>query len=151
MNLYPNLGVVIVGCVTLLVACLSSGRAFDREKAIERGRADAAQSAPEFGIIESRIDSLDAELITRGEAEERFGGREKSPADAKYVWWVEVNGKFVFESMPNLSGRPIFETDRRQFVYDAESGEMIMSGSIETPRLIGTTPFPTTSAITPTP
>ena len=150
MYRYSFLALVFFGCVALLGACRSSGPTFARQMAIEQGREDAVQSAPEFGVIESRIDSLDAELITRGEAEERFG-QAKSPEGAKYVWWVEVKGKFVFESMPSPSGRPIFEIDRRQFVYDSETGEMIMGGSIETPRLIGTTPLPATTAFPPTP
>lgn len=48
--------------------------AFTREQAIATAREDALRSAPEVGITEARIDSVEAELITLKEADRRFGG-----------------------------------------------------------------------------
>jgi heme A synthase len=47
---------------------------FSREEAIEKATTDVKRSRPEYMPLETRIDSVEAELITLGEADDRRGG-----------------------------------------------------------------------------
>lgn len=142
-------GVVLVGCaLPTFSPTTTPAEEMTREQAMQRASGDAKLSAPEFGLVEARIDKVDAEMILRTEAEQRFGGFAPGIDANQKVWWVTVKGKFVYESMPTPDGRPFYETDNRVFVYDRATGALIMSGGLGASKFLGATPFPPTATVT---
>ncbi len=119
---------LIIGCQTIGVTPLP----FSKEQAVARANQEAKQSAPEVGIRQARIDSVAAESITLGEADQRMGGQRGPGGYApgqipqSPVWWVVVRGYFQYEGMgaaPNAG--PICEAEERDFIYDAQTGQSL--------------------------
>jgi len=111
---------------------------FTREQVIEKARQDAQRSRPEVGMIEARVDSVEAELITLGEAQARLGdtsgpgGYRPGTNQESPVWWVTVRGYFRYEGMPaplpeGGTASPVYEADEQRLVYYADTGESVMS------------------------
>lgn len=129
------LSISLIACALVpALACSRPQPGFSREDAIKRATESAAQSAPEVSILEVRIDSVAAELITLGEADRRMGGERGTagcgPGQSQdtLVWWVRVQGYFRFESMPAPDAEPpIYAAPERIFVYDAHNGKELGS------------------------
>ncbi len=129
------LSISLIACALVpALACSRPQPGFSREDAIKRATESAAQSAPEVSILEVRIDSVAAELITLGEADRRMGGERGTagcgPGQSQDtpVWWVRVQGYFRFESMSAPDAEPpIYEAPERIFVYDAHTGKELGS------------------------
>src|SRR5260370_20029248 len=105
-----------------------------RDEAIRRATAEASGPVPENSPVVVRIDGVTAELSTLGESDQRrriqspngYGpGRDQNSP----VWWVTVRGYFRFQGMPapGLTAGNLYETDERDFIYDARTGELIGS------------------------
>ncbi len=127
---YPRM----IGCgLLLLLGCQQLGKVeppFSHADAIKRATQAAANSAPEVGMLEARIDGVTAELVTLEAADRQLDVRRSpdgyGPNQDKHtpVWWVRVHGFFRFESL-GLPGQPapVFTANERNFVYDARTGE----------------------------
>jgi hypothetical protein len=115
--------------VAVLVGC--GGAGFSRVLAVERARREAAESAPELGVLEARIDRVSAERITLAEAgrRDRSGCAEGHDCEAP-VWWVRVQGYFRYEGMPTPELEPVYEASERYFIYDARTGEAVGGGVV---------------------
>lgn len=148
--------------IVLLVATVVSGcgtaqvpaTAFSRDAAIQRATLAARQSAPEVGILEARVDSVTAELITLAEADRRMGGERGASGYAPGqmpetpVWWVTVHGYFRYNALSSrTSTSPVYEAHERGFIYDARTGDEV-GERVPWTQLAPTLPPPTPS---PTP
>ncbi len=137
---------------------------FTREQAIAKATRDAKQTRPSLGIIEVRVDEVDAELVTFGEAHRRLGSTPGPGAygpgvtDDSPVWWVTVRGylRYYDENVraDGVRVRYVYEADEQRFLYYADTGESL--GSSVPSRPVGTTPVPqavmtATTAPTPSP
>ncbi len=121
--------------VLLLTACgtlAGNSLPFSQQQAIARASEEAKQSVPEVGIQQARIDSVTAELITLGEADQRTGGTRGpggyAPGQTAQspVWWVIVRGYFQYQGLgAPPSPAPICEADERDFICDARTGDSV--------------------------
>jgi hypothetical protein len=112
--------------------------AFSRAEAIARAEKLALMSAPEMGIMEARIDEVQAELMSLSQAQRRLGIDSTLYADPQ-VWLVTMRGRFVYEGFPMPETRDIYESNTRFFIYNAATGVPYSSGVLESVR-IGSTP-----------
>ncbi len=124
---------ILLALACLLASGLScAGRqpAFTRDQAITRARAGAAQSAPELGILEARVERVSAEVITRAELARRVGcGVQATAAGEGPVWWVTVEGYFRYGSLPAPgASNPVYEANERYSAYDGRTGEELAGG-----------------------
>ena len=113
-----------------------------------RARQDATQSMPEYVPIASRIDRVDAVLVSLGDAAKRVGRQTSNGDPNRQVWLVKVQGDVLFEGMsaPD-TGRAIYEAKAHQFAYDSTTGEQVI-GSYGKASLVGVTPPAPTAAPT---
>lgn len=127
-----------------LLASEPQAPAFSRELAIRRATESSQRSSPEIGILDVRIDSIEAELTTLDRADPfhlQLSGA--GAASDVPVWWVRVRGKFRWEGMPAPDATyPVYEAAERDFIYDARTGEEI-ANTIPASFLVATaTPAP---------
>ena len=102
---------------------------FARDAAIAMARRAARESAPEVGILDARIDSVQAELVANEATAWQALGQDSTVGGDGPVWLVRVHGTFRYQGMVAPPGQPvqIEETDERDFLISARTGEMLGS------------------------
>ncbi len=130
--------------ICILVLSLLGLGWYTREQAIKTAVVLSQESGPEFGLMQARIDSVDAELVTPAEVDRRFKGY--TPYNYRYVllWWVTVHGYFRYQSMAFIG-----ETDNRVVLFNSLTGQWTGEIGGLDGHQIGTVNLPMTPVVTP--
>lgn len=139
--------VASVGMIWLYACASATPPAFGRDRVIELARKGAAQSRPEVGMEEARIDEVTADLMPLSKAYQQ-AGIDSMVYDDPPVWLVLVRGEFVYEGFSKPGFRDMYQSDTQFFIYEADTGRINSSG-IKNSRLIRSILKPTEPPQTP--